>query len=149
MAGAVFVFHPGHWGSTVGFYGGVNYGYGYFGNGYSGGHWVGNSFAYNSAVNHVDAAVAHHTYAQSVPGQAPRGVLSYSARPRNGDSARTASAHRSPAGAVKTTRSAVDGAGETTATKAERPVAVTKTPAAVASPKSSKVTASRAAPTKQ
>jgi hypothetical protein len=100
FAGTVFVFHPGHWGSTVGFYGGVNYGYGYFGNGYTGGHWIGNSFAYNSAVNHVDPAVAHHTYAESVPGQASRGVLSYSARPRNGDSARTASAHRSPAGAV-------------------------------------------------
>ena len=74
-AGTVFVFHPGHWGSTVGVYGGVNYGYGYFGNGYTGGHWIGNSFAYNSAVNHVDAAVAHHIYAQSVPGEGSRGAL--------------------------------------------------------------------------
>ena len=40
-AGTVFVFHPGYWGSTVGVYGGVNYGYGYFGNGYTGGHWIG------------------------------------------------------------------------------------------------------------
>jgi hypothetical protein len=63
-AGSVFVFHPGHWGPTVGFYGGVNYGHGYFGNGYSGGHWIGNSFAYNSAINHVNPAVAHHSFNQ-------------------------------------------------------------------------------------
>ncbi len=64
-AGTVFVFHPGHWGATVGFYGGVNYGNGYSGNGYSGGHWIGNSFAYDSAVNHLNPGVAHHAYARS------------------------------------------------------------------------------------
>jgi hypothetical protein len=73
-AGTFFVFHPGHWGPTVGFYGGVNYGYGYFGSGYSGGHWIGNSFAYNTAVNHVNPAVVNHSYAESVPGQGSRGV---------------------------------------------------------------------------
>ena len=82
-AGAVFVFHPGHWGSTVGFYGGVNYGFGYFGNGYSGGHWIGNSFAYNSAVNHVGPTVAHHTYSESVPNQAIRGASSYAGTTRS------------------------------------------------------------------
>jgi len=73
-AGTFFVFHPGHWGPTVGFYGGVNYGYGYFGSGYSGGHWIGNSFAYNTAVNHLNPAVVNHSYAESVPGQGSRGV---------------------------------------------------------------------------
>jgi hypothetical protein len=82
-AGTAFVFHPGHWGPTVGFYGGVNYGYGYFGNGYSGGHWIGNSFAYNTAVNHVDPAIAHHAYSESVAGQGSRGVVSYSAAARS------------------------------------------------------------------
>jgi Domain of unknown function (DUF4124)/WXXGXW repeat (2 copies) len=146
-AGTVFVFHPGQWGSTIGFYGGVNYGYGYFGNGYTGGHWIGNSFAYNSAVNHLDAAVAHHIYAQSVPGQAPRGVLSHTARSSNGDSTHTASQHRSPAAAVKTTGSAVDGAAEAkpTPTRVDRSSAITKTPA---SPKATRVTPSRAAPIK-
>jgi hypothetical protein len=67
FAGNVFVFHPGYWGSTVGFYGGVNYGYGYSGRGYSGGHWIGNSFAYNRAVNRMNPAVAHHTYAATIP----------------------------------------------------------------------------------
>jgi len=102
-AGTVFVFHPGHWGPTVGFYGGVNYGYGYFGSGYTGGHWIGNSFAYNSAVNHVNAAVAHHLYAQSAPGQVSRGTLSYSAVPRNGDSAHTVPQPRSMARAANAT----------------------------------------------
>jgi Domain of unknown function (DUF4124)/WXXGXW repeat (2 copies) len=151
-AGTVFVFHPGYWGSTVGFYGGVNYGYGYFGNGYTGGHWIGNSFAYNSAVNHVDAAVVHHTYAQSVPGHDPRRVVSYTASPRNGDSTHTVSQHRALAGAVNTTAtgSVADRAGEATPMpmKVDRSAANTKTPAAGASPKSTKVTPSRAAPLK-
>jgi hypothetical protein len=152
-AGTVFVFHPGHWGSTVGFYGGVNYGYGYFGNGYTGGHWIGNSFAYNSAVNHVDVAIVHHTYAQPVPDQAARGVLSYTVGRHHGDFTRPASEHRSPAGAVNrsTTGNAVDATGEATpmTTKAERSVGVSKSPAAGAPPKPPKVTASRAAPIKQ
>jgi hypothetical protein len=148
-AGTVFVFHPGHWGSTVGVYGGVNYGYGYFGNGYTGGHWIGNSFAYNSAVNHVDGAVAHHIYAQSVPGEGSRGALSYGGGPRNGDSTHTVSQHRSLAASTNRTapRSVVDGAGAATPmpTKVDRSAAITKTPATGASPKSTKVTPTRAA----
>src|SRR5262245_28054027 len=33
------VFHAGYWGPTVGFYGGINYGFGYFGVGFAGGYW--------------------------------------------------------------------------------------------------------------
>src|SRR5438477_12166769 len=36
-SGSRFVFYDGYWGPRVGFYGGINYGYGYFGNGYEGG----------------------------------------------------------------------------------------------------------------
>jgi hypothetical protein len=32
-----FLFYDGYWGPTVGFYGGINYGFGYFGHGYEGG----------------------------------------------------------------------------------------------------------------
>ena len=92
-AGAVFIFHPGHWGSTVGFYGGVNYGFGYFGNGYNGGHWIGDSFAYNSAVNHVDPAVAHRTYSESVPNQGSRGASSYVSTTPSGGGNPTISPH--------------------------------------------------------
>ncbi|MDB5967646.1 MAG: putative rane protein [Hydrocarboniphaga sp.] len=58
----VYVFHPGYWGPHVGFYGGVNYGYGYVGSGYHGGRWEGDRFAYNRAVNNVDVTRVHNTY---------------------------------------------------------------------------------------
>jgi len=40
-------------GPTVGFYGGINYGFGYFGNGFYGGRWEGGHFFYNTSVWHV------------------------------------------------------------------------------------------------
>jgi hypothetical protein len=58
----VYVFNQGYWGPTVGFYGGVNYGYGYTGNGYWGGRWQGNTFQYNTAVTRVNKTVVHNTY---------------------------------------------------------------------------------------
>jgi hypothetical protein len=57
-----YVFNGGYWGPTVGFYGGVNYGYGYSGNGYWGGRWEGNAFRYNTAVTRVNNTVIHNTY---------------------------------------------------------------------------------------
>ena len=51
--GAVFVFHSGYWGPHVGYYGGVNYGFGYMGIGFVGGAWRGHEFAYNRAVMRV------------------------------------------------------------------------------------------------
>jgi len=40
--GGRYIFNNGYWGPHIGFYGGVNYGYGYGGNGYQGGYWRGN-----------------------------------------------------------------------------------------------------------
>src|ERR1044071_5693625 len=57
-----YAFNEGYWGPTVGFYGGINYGYGYTGNGYWGGHWNGNNFQYNTAVTNVNKTVIHNTY---------------------------------------------------------------------------------------
>jgi hypothetical protein len=57
----VYVFHEGYWGPTVGFYGGINYGYGYFGHGYWGGRWEGNVFRYNTAVTRVNTAAVYNT----------------------------------------------------------------------------------------
>jgi hypothetical protein len=39
-----FFFNEGYWGAEVGFYGGVNYGFGYGGEGYGGGRWDGGHF---------------------------------------------------------------------------------------------------------
>ena len=50
LVNAAYVWHPGYWGPHVGFYGGVNYGFGYGGVGFFGGEWRGGVFAYNSAV---------------------------------------------------------------------------------------------------
>jgi hypothetical protein len=153
FAGTVFVFHPGHWGSTVGFYGGINYGHGYFGSGYAGGHWIGNSFAYNSAVNHVNPAVAHHVYAESVPDPGSRAVLSYTAAARGGEAVHTMSQHQSPARTVgrPATRTTVERDSETAPMPATTngPATVAKTPAPGAAPKSNHVPVTRAAPLKQ
>jgi len=57
-----YLWHAGYWGPHVGFYGGVNYGFGYGGNGFYGGEWRGGSFAYNTAVVNVNRTVIHNTY---------------------------------------------------------------------------------------
>lgn len=54
-----YLWHVGYWGPHVGFYGGVNYGFGYFGHGFNGGYWDHNRFRYNTAVMHVDGARFH------------------------------------------------------------------------------------------
>jgi hypothetical protein len=61
-SGGVYVFHPGYWGPHVGFYGGVNYGFGYMGVGFVGGEWHGHDFHYNTAVVNVNKTVIHNTY---------------------------------------------------------------------------------------
>src|SRR5580693_1985429 len=50
FGGGLYAWHAGYWGPHVGFYGGVNYGFGYGGVGFFGGRWDGGHFAYNSAV---------------------------------------------------------------------------------------------------
>ena len=60
--GGLYLWHAGYWGPHVGFYGGVNYGYGYGGVGFFGGRWEGGHFAYNSAVMHVNTTIIHNTY---------------------------------------------------------------------------------------
>ncbi len=61
-----YYWHRGYWGRTVGFYGGINYGFGYFGTGYVGGGWYGNVFRYNTAVTRVNTTVIHNTYNKTV-----------------------------------------------------------------------------------
>jgi hypothetical protein len=51
--GSAFFFHAGYWGPHIGFYGGINYGFGYFGHGFEGGRWDNGHFFYNRAVMNV------------------------------------------------------------------------------------------------
>jgi len=60
--GSGFVFTAGYWGPVVGFYGGIDYGFGYFGHGYVGGRWQNGHFFYNRAVSNVNVTVIHNTY---------------------------------------------------------------------------------------
>jgi hypothetical protein len=60
--GGVYLWHAGYWGPHVGFYGGINYGFGYGGVGFVGGEWRGGVFHYNTAVTHVDTTVIRNTY---------------------------------------------------------------------------------------
>ncbi len=64
--GGIYSWHAGYWGPHVGFYGGVNYGFGYGGMGFAGGRWVGGSFAYNAAVTNVNVNIIHNTYRETV-----------------------------------------------------------------------------------
>ena len=57
-----YFWNEGYWGMSVGFYGGINYGFGYFGNGYEGGRWQGGHFFYNTSVNNVDGHNIHNVY---------------------------------------------------------------------------------------
>jgi len=60
--GNAYFFHEGYWGPQIGFYGGINYGYGYFGRGYEGGRWDRGHFYYNRSVNNVNVTEIHNVY---------------------------------------------------------------------------------------
>jgi len=62
----VYLWHAGFWGLSVGFYGGINYGFGYTGAGYAGGYWNHGAFYYNRAVNNVDPRIVHDVYNKAV-----------------------------------------------------------------------------------
>jgi hypothetical protein len=48
--GGAYMWHAGYWGPHVGFYGGVNYGFGYSGVGFHGGYWEGARFVVNAGA---------------------------------------------------------------------------------------------------
>jgi len=62
FVGGVFLFHAGYWAPHVGFYGGVDYGFGYTGGGYEGGRWENGQFFYNRAVNNLGGVRVGNTY---------------------------------------------------------------------------------------
>jgi WXXGXW repeat (2 copies) len=66
FVGGVYAFRPGYWAPHVGFYGGINYGFGYAGSGYQGGRWDNGRFFYNTAVNNLGAARIANVYRQPI-----------------------------------------------------------------------------------
>ena len=79
--GAVYAFHAGYWGPHVGFYGGLNYGYGYTGAGYAGGRWQGGAFQYNQSVNNINTTIVHNTYNETVVNNVTVNNVSYAGAP--------------------------------------------------------------------
>ncbi len=63
-----YLFNEGYWGLSVGFYGGIDYGFGYGGFGYGGGRWDHGHFFYNSSVNHINGNEIHNTYNERLDG---------------------------------------------------------------------------------
>lgn len=64
--GHAFLFHPGYWAPHVGFYGGIDYGFGYTGIGYLGGYWTHGVFAYNRTVNNIRNVHITNIYTKTV-----------------------------------------------------------------------------------
>jgi len=101
--GGGFAFNEGYWGPHVGFYGGINYGFGYGGEGYEGGRWNNGQFEYNRAVNNVNVTNIHNTYNTTVINNTTVNRVSYnggeggiSARPTAQDEAAAHEKHISP-----------------------------------------------------
>jgi hypothetical protein len=64
--GGAFLFHAGYWGPHIGFYGGINYGFGYTGEGFEGGRWDRGHFFYNRSVTNVNVVNIHNVYNTTV-----------------------------------------------------------------------------------
>jgi len=64
--GGAYIFHGGYWGPHIGFYGGINYGFGYFGHGFEGGYWNGGHFFYNTAYGNFGGAHITNVYVHNV-----------------------------------------------------------------------------------
>src|SRR5690242_8251585 len=65
-ADGAYLWHAGYWGPHVGFYGGINYGFGYSGVGYEGGYWQGHEFYYNRAVTNINSTQITNVYNRTV-----------------------------------------------------------------------------------
>jgi hypothetical protein len=66
FVGGVYTFNAGFWGAHVGFYGGINYGFGYVGVGFEGGYWEGGNFFYNRSVTNIGNTHITNVYNKTV-----------------------------------------------------------------------------------
>ena len=101
-----FAFYDGYWGTQVGFYGGIVYGFGYFGEGYEGGRWDHDRFFYNRSVNNVNVTNIHNVYNETVINNTTVNRVSYNggnggitARPRPQDETAAHERHVPPVAA--------------------------------------------------
>ena len=76
-----YTFQSGYWGDHIGFYGGVDYGYGYGGEGYEGGYWNNGAFFYNLTVNNINTTYVTNVYNQTVINNTTINNVSYNGGP--------------------------------------------------------------------
>src|SRR6476659_8371484 len=62
----LYAWHAGYWGPHVGYYGGINYGFGYVGSGYEGGFWIDGVFSYNTTVNNFGSVHITNVYNKTI-----------------------------------------------------------------------------------
>lgn len=92
--GGRYSFYPGYWGNHIGFYGGINYGFGYVGFGYEGGYWRSGHFFYNRVYNNINVRNVHNVYSyranvhvNTMNRASYRGPSGVDARPQAGERA--------------------------------------------------------------
>src|ERR1017187_4679997 len=102
-SGNAYAWNEGYWGPHVGFYGGVNYGFGYGGFGYEGGYWNNGAFYYNRSVNNVNVTNIHNVYNKTVINNTTINHVSYNggnggihARPTSADQIAARDRHTEP-----------------------------------------------------
>jgi WXXGXW repeat (2 copies) len=78
-----YIWYGGYWGPVVGYYGGINYGFGYTGYGYEGGYWNSGRFFYNREVNNVRTTNITNVYSRTVVRNVTR--VSYNGGPGGTD----------------------------------------------------------------
>jgi WXXGXW repeat (2 copies) len=97
-----FGWNAGYWAPQVGFYGGVNYGFGYAGHGYEGGYWRDNRFYYNRTVNNITNVSITNVYSKTVVNNITVNRVSYVGGPGGltvkptADEERVAKEHHTP-----------------------------------------------------
>ena len=103
FAGGAYLWHAGYWGPHIGFYGGVNYGFGYTGVGYQGGYWQGGHMYYNRDVVNVGSAHVTNVYNKTVINNVTVNRVSFnggnggtSARPTTAEEAASRDRHVAP-----------------------------------------------------
>jgi WXXGXW repeat (2 copies) len=73
----VYLWTAGYWGPHVGFYGGINYGFGYTGVGYEGGRWESGAFFYNRTVNNFGSITITNVYEKPIVADVHKARVSF------------------------------------------------------------------------
>lgn len=98
-----YLWHAGYWGPHIGYYGGINYGFGYIGVGYFGGFWDHDHFHYNRDANNFGGVHITNVYSKTIVNNVNVTHVSFNggqggtrARPNAGEQAAARDQHVQP-----------------------------------------------------